>query len=294
MDIRILKYFITITEEGSITKAAKRLNMAQPPLSTQMMQLEEELGVCLFIRGKKHIQLTEAGIFLKSRAEEILSSFELLERQMCDYKEGNRGRVTIGAVEAVATHYLPEVLTGFRENYRDITYEIWSGSTDDILYRLNKGMIDVGFLRSESASVNYNSIRLREDSWGIIMPKNHGLAGKEIKTVTPEMLREELLIVPSSGGRMAELTEWFNRAGVQPNISCSYNTLAIGEAMVSAGMGLLLVLVDYTEENLKEGMICKKISPALRSSVSVLWSQSHYLSDAASRLIDYIRTVNHT
>lgn len=294
MDIRILKYFITITEEGSITKAAKRLNMAQPPLSTQMIQLEEELGVCLFIRGKKHIQLTEAGIFLKSRAEEIISSFELLERQMCDYKEGNKGRITIGAVEAVATHYLPELLSGFRQKYRDITYEIWSGSTDDILYKLNKGMIDIGFLRSASANLDYNSIRLREDSWGIIMPKHHHLAGNEVEEVTPEMLNGEMLIVPSSGGRMAELLEWFNQAGVHPNISCSYNTLAIGEAMVSADMGLLLVLVDYTEETLKTGLVCKKISPLLKSSVSVLWSQNHYLSDAACRLIDYIRTEYHT
>lgn len=288
MDIRLLKYFITIAEEGSITKAAKRLNMSQPPLSKQMRQLEDEMGVILFIRGKKNIQLTEAGIFLKSRAYELINSFDALERQMMDYQEGKKGRIIIGALEGIATHYLPGILGGFQEKFKDITYEIWCGSTDDILNKLDKGSIDIGFIRTPFDADKYHYAQLLEDTWGVIIPDNHKLAKENIDAVTPSMLKGESLIIPSTAGRVREIQEWFKDGGVEPEILCSYNVLAIGEAMVRERLGLVLVLADYLKVEEKQGLICKQLNPVLTSSVNMLWSKTHYMSDTASRLLEYI------
>lgn len=289
MDIRVLKYFVTVAEEGSITKAAKKLNMSQPPLSKQMRQLEEETGVILFIRGKKNIQLTEAGSFLKSRADTLLSSFDSLERQVREYRDGKKGKITIGAVEAVATNYLPKVIHTFRKKYGDITYEILSGSTDDILGMLDKGMIDVGFIRNASDGEKYNSFELRRDSWGVLIPEEHRLAAPEVERITPELLNGEPLIIPSTHARVEELQTWFHDMQIEPEILCHYNTLAIGEALAREKLGVVFVLVDYENAELHQHMICKKIEPALGSSVNVLWSKSQYLSEPASRFIEFMR-----
>ncbi len=288
MDVRLLRYFVTVVEEGSITKAAKRLNMSQPPLSKQMRQLEEEMGVILFIRGKKHIQLTEAGSFFKTRAEEIISSVDALERQIREYKDGNKGRIIIGAVEAVAANYLPEILNEFRQKYEDITYEIWSGSTDDILRKLDKGVIDIGFIRNAFDENKYNRFELLQDSWGALISEQHRLAESDIKYITADMLIGEPLIIPSTPGRVEELQMWFGQAGVEPDILCNYNVLAIGEALVKEKLGVALVLADYRKAEMGPHLIYKKLKPELNSSVNVLWSKNHYLTEPASRLVEFI------
>ena len=287
MDIRLLKYYITICEEGSITRAAKKLNMSQPPLSKQIKQLEEEMGVILFIRGKKNIQLTQAGIFLKKRAEELVSAFDAIERQMSDYRNGNRGHIVIGAVEAVAANYLPDILTGFQKDYPEITYEIWSGSTDDILQKLDKGSIDIGFIRNPYDLSKYNSFELLQDSWNALIPEEHVLAGMAYASITPELLKEVPLIIPSTKGRVEELQTWFDNAAFQPHIICKYNVLTIGEALVRERMGIGLVLAKYTKASTPLGLVCKKLEPALESAVNVLWSKNHYLSEPASRFIEF-------
>lgn len=290
MDIRILRYFLTIAEEGSITKAAKKLNMAQPPLSTQIMNLEDELGVILFIRGKKKIQLTEAGTFLKSRAEEMVSAFDSLERQMKDYKNGMVGKVTIGTIEAVAAHYLPLIFKDFNKKYPDIKFEIWSGGTNDVLNRLDKGIIDLAFIRPPFEESRYHSLLLMNDSWGVLIPKGHPLENENDNPLTPQILQGEQLIVPSTPGRLEEIKEWFSAAGIEPDIAYSYNTLAIAEGLVREKLGIALVLIGNSTDNL----VLKKMYPKLSSSVHILWAKNHYLSDSSSRFIEYISSINHT
>lgn len=289
MDIRLLRYFLTIAEEGSITKAAQKLNMAQPPLSTQIMNLEEELGVILFIRGKKRIELTEAGTFLKSRAEEMVSAFDSLERQMKDYKNGTVGKVTIGTIEAVAAYYLPGIFRSFHEKYSDIKFEIWSGGTNDVLSRLDKGVIDLAIIRPPFEKARYNSLLLMSDSWGALIPRGHPLE-RSTDPVTPQMLLDESLIVPSTPGRLEEVREWFAAAGIEPDIAYSYNTLAAAEGLVRENLGIALVLIGNSADNL----VLKKLHPQLRSSVHMLWAKNHYLSDSTSRFIEYIHSIDHT
>lgn len=291
MDIRLLKYFLTVVEEGSITRAAQKLHMAQPPLSKQMKQLEEELGVVLFIRGKKNIQLTEAGVFLKNRGEEIISSLELAKRQLEEYKNGCKGHIIVGAVEAVAIHYLPEMIREFNQKYPNIIFEIWCGSTDDILNRLDRGIIDIGFLRNPFDEQKYEHFRLLSDSWGVLIPNDHPLAGIAGDMVTADMLKEEPLIVPSSANREEEIVEWFRQAGLQMTPHYKYNVLAIGEALVKRGMGLATVLADYRTVCSNDNIICKKLYPELKSAVNVVCSKNHFMTEVTYRFVEYLRDI---
>lgn len=288
MDIRLLRYFLTIAEEGSITKAAQKLHISQPPLSKQIKLLEEELGVILFVRGKRNIQLTEAGAFLKSRAEEIISSFTLVQRQLNEYRNGYKGHIHIGAVEAVAINYLPDILKGFCDKYENISFDIWCGSTDDILHKLDKGNIDIAFIRSPYDEQKYEHFRLLTDSWALLIPEGHPLADESIGQVTAGMLEGEPVITPSSTHRSDEIHEWFNKSGIQPNISFRYNVLAIGEALVRKGMGVAVVLADCKTVADNANMICKKLSQEVSSAVNVLWSKSHFMTESTGRFVDFL------
>lgn len=285
MDVRLLKYFLTIVEEGTITKAAKRLNMAQPPLSTQIMNLENELGVKLFIRGKKRIQLTEAGAFMKTRAQEVVSACEALERQMKAFQDGMVGRITIGAIEAIATKYLPNVFSDFSKQYSNIKFDIWSGSTSDILEQLDKGIIDLAFIRPPFEEQKYDSYLVRKDAWGILIPENHPLASSSKESISPEDLDGEPLIIPSTANRQSEVKEWFTGAQAEPNIAYTYNNYAIAEGLVRGNLGLALVLINGDSGDIPY----RKLDPELESSVYVLWTKNHYLSDSSSRFLEYIK-----
>ncbi|MGN0402187.1 MAG: LysR family transcriptional regulator [Acetatifactor sp.] len=289
MDIRLMRYFVTVAEEGSITRAAKKLNIAQPPLSKQLRQLENELGMVLFIRGKKNIQLTEAGAFFKRRAVDLIASFDSLEKQMKNYQMNAAGAVSIGAVEAVATCYLPDILNEFHQEFPNINYEVWCGSTDDILEKLEKGLLDVGFLRTYADTDRYSSFGLLEDEWCVLIPDTHRLAGTDNQTICAQDLDGEPIIVPSTPGRIQEIESWFQSVGIKPNIVCVYNVLSMGKALAQKNLGIAMALADNRKlmEDSRH-LICKKLTPALNSAVNVLWSKTHYLSDSASRLLEFI------
>lgn len=288
MNERILKYFLTIIEEGNITKAANRLNMSQPPLSKQIKQLEEELGVKLFIRGKKNIQLTEAGKFLKNKAEEIISSIEITERQMGEFKKGAKGIVNIGAVEAVAINYLPEIIKNFSKENSDICFQIWSGSTEDILDRIDKGHIDVAFLRPSFDEYKYNSFKLLDDEWNVIIPLDHQLAKSEFVSIDADMLKGEKLIIPSTNWRIEELHEWFSKNRLDAYIYCYYNVLSIAKAMVKERLGVALVLSDKKKLEMDNSFVVKKLIPTAKSSVYILSSKSRYMSESCKKFLNYL------
>lgn len=289
MDIRVMRYFVTVAEEGSITRAARKLNIAQPPLSKQLKQLEDELGMVLFIRGKKNIQLTEAGAFFKRRAVDLLASFDSLEKQMNNYQMNAVGAVSIGAVEAVATCYLPEILNEFHQEFPNINYEVWCGSTDDILEKLEKGLLDVGFLRTYADTDRYSSFKLLEDAWCALIPDTHRLALTAGQTICARDLEDEPIVVPSTPGRIQEIEAWFQSEGIKPNIICVYNVLSMGKALAQKNLGIAMALADnrkLMEDS--QHLVCRKLTPALNSTVNVLWSKTHYLSDSASRFLEFI------
>ncbi|MBQ1402304.1 MAG: LysR family transcriptional regulator, partial [Oscillospiraceae bacterium] len=142
MDLRALRYFVTVAEELNITRAAEKLNMSQPPLSNQMKALEEELGTQLFIRGKRHLTLTDAGTVLYRRAQQLLELSEQTQEEVRSL-EGLAGKLNIGLVEGRAPYLLARWISGFRMEFPQVSFSLWNGSGDDVLDRLHHGLADL-------------------------------------------------------------------------------------------------------------------------------------------------------
>ena len=148
MDLRSLKYFVVVAQELNITRAAEKLNMSQPPLSNQIKALEEDLGVTLFIRGKRHLQLTEAGSLLLRRANQVLELTDKTRQELQEMQNGLSGTITIGMVEGRAPFLVSRWIAGFREEFPLVQFSLWNGSSDDVLERLYRGLVDRALLAS--------------------------------------------------------------------------------------------------------------------------------------------------
>ena len=177
MEIRVLEYFLMVAREENITKAAQQLHLTQPTLSRQLMQLEDELQTTLFIRGKRKIELTEAGRLLRRRAEEIVSMVNKTQQEVMANEEIS-GQIMIGTgIFDASQHLLPKIIEEFHHSYPEVQFDIYTGNADLIKERLDNGLVDIGILLEPVNIEKYNFIRLtKQERWGIIISKEHPLA----------------------------------------------------------------------------------------------------------------------
>ena len=176
MDLKDLQYFLAVAQAGTITGAAAKLCMAQPPLSRQMKELEEELGTTLFIRGKRHIRLTEEGIFLRQQAEEILSLMEKTRGQLSRMGTGAGGLISIGVTESCGAGVLSDIIERFHSDFPGIRYNIWCGNGDEINDKLDKGLVDLGIVREPFRTEKYESALIKTESWTALLSREHPMA----------------------------------------------------------------------------------------------------------------------
>ena len=220
MDLRSLKYFVVVAQELNITRAAEKLNMSQPPLSNQLKALEEELGVTLLIRGKRHLQLTEAGNLLLRRATQILELADKTRQELADLKDGLSGTISIGIVEGRAPFLVSRWISGFREEFPRIQYSLWNGSSDDVLDRLYRGLVDIAVIAAPYDTEHLEGFQVGREPWVAIIPAGHPLAKAEGKQISLSSLAGEPLIVPSRKSRVDAIRKWFREIGEEPNIIC--------------------------------------------------------------------------
>ncbi len=194
MDIRVLQYFLAVAREQSITRAAEALRMTQPPLSRQLKDLEDELGKQLLIRGSKKVTLTEDGMLLRKRAEELVDLMEKTKAELSSSHENISGEIYIGCGETKSISFFAQAAQTLQKKYPLIHYHIYSGDAERVMERLDKGLIDFGLLVGSTDLGKYNHIRLpMKDLWGVLMRKDSPLADRE--TITAEDLRDQPLIV---------------------------------------------------------------------------------------------------
>lgn len=284
MDMRQLRYFITIAEEGQITSAAKRLHMAQPPLSQQLKLLEEELGVKLVERGSRSIQLTDAGKALKNRAEQILELSDTIVKEIKDFNNGQKGTLSIGAVSSSGATFLPERIQKFNQNFPGISFEIWEGNTYRILEILNSGIIEIGIVRTPFNISAFNHIRMPLEPMVAAGTNNmHEFALKEHINLT-ELAGKPLIIYRRFEKLIMETCE---KVGFKPNIICRTDDARSTLLWAESGIGIALVpeaatrLVGST--TLKYKSIKEK---ALRTQIAAIWIKNRYLSAAAKHFIN--------
>lgn len=290
MDTKNIRYFLVIAEEENISKAAEKLHMSQPPLSRQLKQLEEELGVELFYRDKGRVQLTSAGYFLKERGNEIIELIDKTEMQIREMYQKQPGNIYIGTIETAAANILPGWIAEFNAKYSDMIYYVNNGNTDEIMEKVDNGLYDIGIVREPFNSEKYQSIRLPEEAWIACMQKEDLLAKEPGNTVELSKLAGEPLILPARNMHEEQIKRWFELLGTKPKVICWYTALVNGFMLARNGLGILLC--PKTAEMLlqQEEVVCKEIiNPKLTSSTVVIWKKGKRLSPAAEHFVEYIR-----
>ena len=241
MEIRVLRYFLTVVREESITKASEVLHITQPTLSRQLSQMEEEIGVKLFERGSRKINLTNEGILLRRRAEEILQLVDKTEKELAEQDEQVEGKVSIGCGEIASVKLLPELFRTFREKYPRVSFDIFTATADLVKEQMDKGLLDIGLLLEPIDMEKYDFIRLdMKEKWVVMMRPDDALTGKEY--ITAQELSALPLIFPRRMGVQSELASWFGDYYEKLNVVFISNLSTNGAVMVSNGLAYSLVI----------------------------------------------------
>lgn len=288
MDIRDMQCFYTIVEEGNISSAARRLNMAQPPLSRQMKQLEENLGVQLFVRGSRRIRLTDAGQLLRERAEQILGIVDGTIKELNEFNSGLGGTISIGTVTTSGATLLPNLISKFHSRYPNVTFQLCEGDGFRIMELLDKGLIEIGIIRAPFDSAFYDSIALPEEPMVIAMKKDECWCGENPESVRLIELAGQPLIVPLRWKDM--FTEWCSRAGFQPKIICISDGILLSILWTKLGIGMSLA--PKTIEGLisDPSLIYKTITePDVSTQTVIVWSKNRRLSGGSKHFLELLQ-----
>ena len=280
-----MKYFIAVAECGSISKAAEKLFTTQPNLSRQLMKLEEETGQKLLIRGNKKSELTEAGRLLYKRATEIT---ELMDRTQSELRsDGDEvfGTVCIGGGESYAVGLIAKAAKEVSDMFPGIKFDFFSGDTDAVTEKLDKGLIDFGILIEPSNLEKYNSLRLPlTDKWGILMRKDSPLSEKEY--ITKEDLNGLPLLFSVHSFKKNNVTAWFCKDLDKLNVVATYNLIYNASLMVEQGMGYAVGLKGIINTSGDSTLCFRPFFPILETHLDVAWKKNGELSKASKIFLE--------
>lgn len=292
MEIRVLRYFLAIAREGSITNAANFLHVTQPTLSRQIHDLEKELGQKLFTRGSHSMTLTAEGMILRKRAEEIISMVDKTEAEFNYMENAIGGDIYIGGGETDAVKLIAEIAKDLRENYPGIRYHLYSGNSEDVTERLDKGLLDFGILIQPANITKYDYINIpAKDTWGVVMRKDSPLAKKEA------ILKEDLLDVPLICSRQAisqersqnEFADWFGEDFEKLDIVTTFNLVYNAAIMVEAGIGYAVTIDKIANTSESSSLCFRPLTPRLDSGLNIVWKKYQVFSSAAEVFLERLR-----
>ncbi len=288
MDLRTLQYFVTVAEELNITRAAEKLHMSQPPLSAQIKNLEAELETLLFIRGKRHLKLTESGQLLYRRAKDILSMAERTQSEILSMGQGMRGIIAIGLVEGMAPDIAAEWFASFMKLYPNVRFRILDGSTDDLLEKLRSGIISLAVITSPCDNSLLHSFHVGEEKMTAIMKKTHPLAADNGRKVSINDLAGENLIVPSRRALIETIYSWFRSIGEEPHIVCEMDSYL--DAAALAGREVGISIYPRTAYIPKATLVSKEIEGSDKKlEYLFVWRKGHPLPAIEEKFIDFVR-----
>lgn len=293
MDLRTLRYFTVVAEELNITHAAERLCMSQPPLSNQMKALEEELGVKLFIRGKRQLQLTDAGRLLLLRATQILDMTEKAQREVMSLEDGMSGTINLGIVEGRAPFLIARWIAGFKEEFPNVKYSMWNGSSDDVLDRLRQGLVDLAVIAAPYDTEHLEGITVGRGPWVAIMSRTNELAQLPGDEISLQSLAGKPLIVPSRPSRIDAIRAWFSEAGAEPNIICTLSNYLDAIAMSELDIGITIFpRTTYTPNDL---LVTKIITePARQIEYVLVRMKNREPTELMTEFINFVRDTEDT
>ena len=286
MEIRVLQYFLAVAREENITKAATLLHITQPTLSRQLMQMEEELGVKLFRRGKHSVLLTEEGMLLRRRAQEIVDLTEKAAKELKHGEESISGEISIGCGETLNMKPLSEMIASFQHKYPEVSFNIYTAIADDVKERLENGILDMGLLLEPVEISRYHYVRMPfQEKWQVLMRKDSVLAEKE--KITPKDLVDMPLIVAKRQSVRNELENWFGHDNVKPHIAATVNLSHNNQSiMVESDIGMAVVM----EFSCNQDTLClRPMEPEIVSGCVLVWKKDRTLSPAMMKFIGHIK-----
>ncbi|WP_125143418.1 LysR family transcriptional regulator [Clostridium transplantifaecale] len=288
MDIRVLRYFLAVTREESISGAAESLHMTQPTLSRQLMDLEEEIGKKLLIRGNRRITLTEEGMLLRKRATEILDLVDKTEAELMAPDEAVGGDIYIGGGETDAMRYIARIATDLQKSCPQIRYHLFSGNADDVTERLDKGLLDFGILIEPADMKKYDYIRLpATDTWGLLMPKDCPLASRA--SIRSKDLREIPIITSRQTLTGNAFSGWLGTDYEKLNIVATYNLVYNASLMVDEGMGYALCLDKLVNTSENSRLCFRPLEPRMEAHLNMVWKKYQLFSGAAERFLSKVQ-----
>lgn len=283
MELKTLKYFVMIVREQNISKAAERLYLTQPTLTKQMQELESELGVKLFERGKRKITLTEDGLFLYKKAQEIIDLETITKNSFQNKDKKINGEISIACGETYAMNYLLKIYKKIHEENPLITISLFSGNDEDVREKLNNGLAEFALFIGLTNLDNYNFIKLPlNETWGLLMNKNSQLSNKE--TIKSEDLSNLPLLVSRQVYRANELSGWLNKDLSKLNIIGTYNLLYNASLMVKED-SVYAITIDKLLKDDNE-VVFKKFEPELTSNIYFARKKYQVLSKAGQLFLD--------
>ena len=290
MEIRVLKYFLAVSREESISRAAEYLHLSQPTLSRQLMQLEEYLGCKLMNRSRRNhkVSLTDEGIRLRRRAEEIVELIDKTEAEFTARDDTVSGDIYIGGGETDAMRFIAKTARELQHEYPHIHYHLFSGNAEDIADRLEKGLLDFAVLVGTADKSKYDFLSLPvSDIWGLLMPKDCPLAAK--KGIRPEDLIDLPLLVSRQALAYNELSGWQGGGFDTLNIVATYNLIFNAALMVEEGFGYALALEKIVNTSGNSKLCFRRLEPRLEAHLDIVWKKYQVFSKATAKFIERLQ-----
>lgn len=291
MELRVLQYFLAIAREQSIVRAAESLHLSQPTLSTQIKNMEEELGKQLLIRGTKgsrKVTLTEEGMILRKRAEEILDLVQKTENEVTCTNNIVMGDIYIGTGETDGIRILAKAAKSLQVSCPGIHYHISSGNSTFVMERLDKGLLDFGIVFGRVDLTKYNALKIPvKDVWGVLMRNDSSLASKE--AVSPEDLWDKPLIISQQENKGGMLTQWLKRQTTELNIVATYNLLFNASLLVDEGLGYAIGFDKIINTTGNSSLCFRPLIPRLEEEMSMIWKKYQIFSKPAEKFIGVLQ-----
>ena len=287
MELRELKYFLAVAREENITKAAEYLYITQPSLTRQIQNMEREVGQPLFSRSGRKMVLTEAGMLLRKRAEEIVSLYEKAENEWLNFSDSVNGEVYIGGGESYGMTILMDAVGKMLSDYPDIKIHLYSGDMLDVCERLDKGLIDFGLVMQPTDLSKYENIRLSyKDRWGVLMRKDHPLADREF--ITPADLSGVPLVQSRHSLPTGYLADWY--AGTDGiNVVGTYNLLRNATYFAEKNIGCVLCFDRLINTTGDSNLTFRPLSPPVEVELDVVWKRYQVFSKAAQLFLSVMK-----
>jgi DNA-binding transcriptional LysR family regulator len=289
MELKTLHNFIVVAQEGNITKAAGVLNTTQPNLSRQMKELENELGVVLFLRGKRKLTLTEDGSLLKQRAEEILELSDKTQQIFAERNNMVNGVVSIGMSESLGTDKIADVMLGFSTKYPKVQYECYNSFATDIIEKIDRGLLAFGVILHPSDLSKFEYAQIDQgERWGILVAKNHPLASR--KTARFDDVVGERLILPKRAVAQGASYDWFGKSESELDILSTYSIFSNTILLVERGMGCAVCNSGFLVTRNNPNVVFLPLVPKLESRTVFISKKGRFLTPTEALFLQYVQS----